>query len=153
MQSLNRMIDAGKVLYLGISDTPAWVVAKANEYARSHGLTQFSILNAIFSPCVSLKVWRLLHREHLGKVIFKSADERQSAEGRKGRPPTEKDTRVSEKLEEIATEEGTTITSVVRMSLNFIVLADSLLTFQALAYVMHKALYVYPIVGCRKWST
>lgn len=26
MQSLNRLVDQGKVLYLGISDTPAWVV-------------------------------------------------------------------------------------------------------------------------------
>lgn len=31
MQSLNQMIQAGKVLYLGVSDTPAWVVSKANE--------------------------------------------------------------------------------------------------------------------------
>lgn len=26
MQSLNRLVASGKVLYLGISDTPAWVV-------------------------------------------------------------------------------------------------------------------------------
>lgn len=31
MQSLNAMVLAGKVLYLGVSDTPAWVVSKANE--------------------------------------------------------------------------------------------------------------------------
>ena len=30
-KGLNRLVQAGKVLYLGISDTPAWVVAKANE--------------------------------------------------------------------------------------------------------------------------
>jgi hypothetical protein len=29
------------VLYLGISDTPAWVVSKANQYARDHGLAPF----------------------------------------------------------------------------------------------------------------
>jgi len=31
MQSLNQLVQAGKVLYLGVSDTPAWVVSKANE--------------------------------------------------------------------------------------------------------------------------
>jgi aryl-alcohol dehydrogenase-like predicted oxidoreductase len=31
MQSLNGVVNAGKVLYLGVSDTPAWVVSKANE--------------------------------------------------------------------------------------------------------------------------
>lgn len=31
MQSLNQAVQAGKVLYLGVSDTPAWVVSKANQ--------------------------------------------------------------------------------------------------------------------------
>jgi aryl-alcohol dehydrogenase-like predicted oxidoreductase len=31
MQSLNQVVASGKVLYLGVSDTPAWVVSKANE--------------------------------------------------------------------------------------------------------------------------
>lgn len=43
MQSLNHLVEARKVLYLGISDTPAWLVVKCNEYARQHGLRQFSV--------------------------------------------------------------------------------------------------------------
>lgn len=43
MQSLNTLVQQGKVLYLGISDTPAWVVCKANAYAREHGLRPFSV--------------------------------------------------------------------------------------------------------------
>lgn len=31
VQSLNHLVASGKVLYLGVSDTPAWVVSKANE--------------------------------------------------------------------------------------------------------------------------
>lgn len=49
MQSLNAMVLAGKVLYLGISDTPAWVVSKANEYARQNGLRQFSVYQGRWS--------------------------------------------------------------------------------------------------------
>ena len=31
MHSFNDLVVAGKVLYLGVSDTPAWVVSKANQ--------------------------------------------------------------------------------------------------------------------------
>lgn len=43
MHGLNDLVAAGKVLYLGITDTPAWVVSKANEYARQKGLRQFAV--------------------------------------------------------------------------------------------------------------
>lgn len=43
MQSLNDLVRLGKVLYLGVSDTPAWVVSQANEYARQNGLAQFVV--------------------------------------------------------------------------------------------------------------
>ncbi|KAJ9492533.1 hypothetical protein VN97_g719 [Penicillium thymicola] len=43
MQSLNTLVQQGKILYLGISDTPAWVVTKANAYPREHGLRTFSV--------------------------------------------------------------------------------------------------------------
>ncbi|KAF2189228.1 hypothetical protein K469DRAFT_563364, partial [Zopfia rhizophila CBS 207.26] len=34
MQSLNNLVVAGNVLCLGLSDAPAWIVPKANKYAR-----------------------------------------------------------------------------------------------------------------------
>ncbi|KAL6399655.1 aryl-alcohol dehydrogenase AAD14 [Ilyonectria robusta] len=43
MDSLHILVEQGKVLYLGISDTPAWVVAAANTYAKAHAKTPFSI--------------------------------------------------------------------------------------------------------------
>lgn len=49
MQSLNNLVVQGKVLYLGISDTPAWVVTKANAYARAHGLRPFSVYQGRYS--------------------------------------------------------------------------------------------------------
>lgn len=30
MRALNILVNSGKVLYLGVSDTPAWVAVKAN---------------------------------------------------------------------------------------------------------------------------
>ena len=39
MDSLHVLIEQGKVLYLGASDTSAWIVATANTYAVDHGKT------------------------------------------------------------------------------------------------------------------
>ena len=49
MQSLNTLVLQGKVLYLGISDCPAWFVTKANAYARQHGLRPFSVYQGRYS--------------------------------------------------------------------------------------------------------
>ena len=43
MDSLHILVEQGKVLYLGISDTPAYIVSAANTYARAHGKTPFTI--------------------------------------------------------------------------------------------------------------
>lgn len=52
MQSLNDLVVAGKVHYLGISDSPAWVVSKANQYARDHGLRQFVVYQGNWSIAI-----------------------------------------------------------------------------------------------------
>lgn len=66
----------------------------------------------------------------LGGGTFKTEQQRQSQEGRQV-STSEAAIKVSRVLEEIANEKSTVITSV------------------ALAYVMHKSPYVFPIVGGR----
>ena len=34
--SLDALVKRGKVLYLGVSDTPAWIVSQFNQYAKDH---------------------------------------------------------------------------------------------------------------------
>ncbi|TAK13492.1 MAG: aldo/keto reductase [Anaerolineae bacterium] len=41
MRSLDDLVRAGKVRYLGISDTPAWVISKANMLAEWRGWSRF----------------------------------------------------------------------------------------------------------------
>src|SRR4029450_10775543 len=41
MRALDDLVRAGKVLYVGISDTPAWVVSQANTLAELRGWTPF----------------------------------------------------------------------------------------------------------------
>lgn len=41
MEGLHNVVKAGKARYIGISNCFAWQLAKANFYAREHGLTEF----------------------------------------------------------------------------------------------------------------
>lgn len=144
MQSLNHLVSSRKVLYLGISDTPAWVVAKCNAYARQHGLRQFSVYQGKWSAAerdferdiipmcmdegMSLAPWGAL-----GGGYFKPKEQVGKDGGRNlAHVKSSHAEQVSDVLERIAKRKETLITSV------------------ALAYVMHKAPYVYPICGGRK---
>jgi aryl-alcohol dehydrogenase-like predicted oxidoreductase len=42
MRALDDMVRAGKILYIGISDAPAWKVAQANTLAELRGWSQFA---------------------------------------------------------------------------------------------------------------
>ncbi|KAL8849998.1 MAG: hypothetical protein Q9221_005015 [Calogaya cf. arnoldii] len=146
MHSLNTVCDQGKVLYLGISDTPAWVVSKANEYARGKGLRQFVVYEGrwsaadrdferdILSMCAA-EGMGIMPWGPLGGGNFKTEKQREAVgagQGRNMAPLREKDIKVSAALEKLADAKNTALTSV------------------ALAYILHKAPYVYPIVGGRK---
>ncbi|MEU7748198.1 aldo/keto reductase [Nonomuraea sp. NPDC049158] len=54
MRALDDAVRAGKVLYVGISDAPAWIVSRANTLAQWHG----------WSPFIGLQVpYNLLQRD------------------------------------------------------------------------------------------
>ncbi|KAJ5558297.1 hypothetical protein N7535_008510 [Penicillium sp. DV-2018c] len=148
MTSLNQLVVAGKVLYLGVSDTPAWIVSKANQYARDHALRPFSVYQGKWNaanrdferdiiPMAASEGMGLAPWASLGGGAFKTTAEREEI-AKSGSHPgrqtaaTERDIAVSKVLEGIAEKRGTALTSV------------------ALAYVMRKAPYVVPIVGGRK---
>lgn len=145
MQSLNHLVAARKVLYLGISDTPAWVVARANEYARCNGLRQFCVYQGEWSaskrdfereiiPMCRAEGMGLAPWGSLGSGMFKTEEQRQKGQ-KEGRSqvnePTEAQIKVSKALEAVAKRKGCIITSVAQ------------------AYVRAKAPYVFPIVGGR----
>jgi aryl-alcohol dehydrogenase-like predicted oxidoreductase len=49
MRALDDVVKAGKVLYVGASDTPAWVVSRANMLAELRGWTPFSAIQIEYS--------------------------------------------------------------------------------------------------------
>ncbi|KAI1658297.1 Aldo/keto reductase [Daldinia decipiens] len=141
MQSLNHLVAAGKVLHLGVSDTPAWVVSKANEYARQNGLRQFSVYQGRWSasqrdfereiiPMCRSEGMGIAPWGALGGGKFKTEEQRKSDAGRKIQA-TEEDIKVSKVLEAVAKRKNTLITSIAQ------------------AYVSSKVPYVFPIVGGR----
>ncbi|EFR05231.1 aryl-alcohol dehydrogenase [Nannizzia gypsea CBS 118893] len=143
MQSLNNLIRQGKVLYLGISDTPAWVVSKANAYARENGLRPFSVYQGRYSALVrdlerdiipmcrdegmAIHPWGVLGS---GMYFYISPDVPPKVGGRQTpHVMTGREEKVSAVLDVIAKRHNVPITTV------------------ALSYAMQKAPYIFPMVG------
>lgn len=155
MNSLHDLVVEGKVLYLGVSDTPAWVVSRANMYAQVHGKTPFAIYQGHWSLLdrsfereiipmartlgLALAPWDVLGG---GKFRTDAEEEERKQSGEKGRAiagmgigweRNENEKKISRALEKVAGEVGATnIRSV------------------ALAYVLQKTPYVFPLIGGRK---
>jgi aryl-alcohol dehydrogenase-like predicted oxidoreductase len=49
MRALDDMVKAGKILYAGISDAPAWIVSQANTIANTRGWTEFAGIQIEYS--------------------------------------------------------------------------------------------------------
>jgi aryl-alcohol dehydrogenase-like predicted oxidoreductase len=151
MDSLHILVEQSKVLYLGISDSPAWVVAAANTYAKQAHKTPFSVYQG---------QWNVMKRDleheimpmarHFGMAIcpwdvagggrFKTKkmieEKKKAGEGVRsmfGVEQTNDEAKISEALEKVAEEHG-----------------GASITAIAIAYVMQKTRYVVPIIGGRK---
>ncbi|KAK4047038.1 putative aryl-alcohol dehydrogenase aad14 [Microbotryomycetes sp. JL221] len=152
MDSLHSLVTQGKVLYLGVSDTPAWIVSAANTYAKAHGKTPFSIYQGRWNVMLrdferdiipmtrhfgmALAPWDVLGG---GRIKSKKQLEAKRAEGEKLRAllgpedQSEEEVKFSEVLSAIAEEHGVESPTAI-----------------CLAYVMSKTPYVFPLVGGRK---
>ncbi|OLN87745.1 Norsolorinic acid reductase A 2 [Colletotrichum chlorophyti] len=133
-----------EVLYLGVSNTPAWVVVKANAYARANGLTPFSVyqgnwnaahrdMEAEIIPICEDQGMAIVPWAALGDGQLMTATQRKEAEkdadARKAFHGLEPPIALCDTLERIAEQKGTTLQAI------------------ALAYLFHQSTYVFPIVG------
>ncbi|KZV64738.1 Aldo/keto reductase [Peniophora sp. CONT] len=153
MNSLHNLVVSGKVLYLGVSDTPAWIVADANRYAREQGKTPFVIYQGRWNVLsrdfereiipmarhlgLALAPWDVLAS---GKIRTDAEEEARRKTGEQGRDlfgqgweRSEDEKKMAATLEKIAAEVGTKSIQAV-----------------AIAYVLQKTPYVFPIIGGRK---
>lgn len=149
MDSLHLLVQQGKVLYLGISDAPAWVVAGANHYAKAHGKTPFSIYQGQWSILL-----RDLEREVLPMATYFGMAV--AAWGALGGGKFQRPEEVAEKKSKGETQRSTMkqTEEEQKMSAALAKVADAhgvkSLTAVALAYVRSKAPNVLPLVGGRK---
>ncbi|QIW96585.1 hypothetical protein AMS68_002103 [Peltaster fructicola] len=139
MDALHLLVLQDKVLYLGISDTPAWVIAAANTYASDHGKTPFSIVQGKWNVAdrdferellpmathfgMAIAPWNVLGG---GRFRTTESDSPRTAD------QTEEEAAISKKLSKIADAHSTTIQSI------------------CIAYLRGKSSLVIPLIGGRK---
>ncbi|KAK4493604.1 hypothetical protein PRZ48_015271 [Zasmidium cellare] len=134
MRHLHALVMDRQVLYLGISNAPAWVVVKANMFARTNGLTPFSVYqgkwNAGFRD-LEAEIVLMCEDQGMGIVPYgvfgggqlrtslqreadRSAGAALAGTTRKPKFMSERHIKLSEVLEDIGQEHGTSLQAVVR---------------------------------------
>ena len=155
MRGFDDLVSSGKVLYVGISDAPAWYVARANTLAELRGWSQFVGLQIEYSLIertpehellpmakelgITVTPWSPLAGGILaGKYLDMESDDAKT--GRYGSemfqgalvPERDRKTRIAQEVVNIANELGVSASQV------------------ALAWLRHKDSTMIPIIGTRK---
>ena len=147
MRSFDDLVSQGKVHYIGISDAPAWVVARANTMAELKGWTQFTGLQIEYSlfersaerdllPMakdldIAVTPWGVIGGGALsGKYLEKKDVEGRVPENSKRR--SERNSKIAAVNVEIAKELGVTPTQL------------------AVKWAMQRNQLIIPIIGARR---
>ena len=154
MHSFETLIRQGKVLYIGISDAPAWWIARANTLAELRGWTQFVGLQIEYSLLertperellpmakelgLTVTAWSPLAGGVLtGKYLNESADENTrygTEEMQQFMGDKERGSKIAREIKAVADEIGTSAAQV------------------ALAWLRYRQQPIIPIIGTRKLS-
>ncbi len=146
MRGLDDLVSAGKVLYVGISDTPAWIVSRANTIADFRGWSPFVGLQIRYSLIdrtaeadllpmaraldLAVTPWSVLGA---GVLTGKYSRGNQPEDGRakEGAATRERNLEIAESVVDIAEEIGCKPSQV------------------AIAWVRQQAGVVIPLIGAR----
>jgi aryl-alcohol dehydrogenase-like predicted oxidoreductase len=149
MRALDDAVRTGKVLYLGASDTPAWVVSRANMLAELRGWTPFSAIQVEYSlvqrtverdllPMAAALELAALAWAPLGRGLltgkYSRADGRSDDRGRLSADDARRDKRnlaIADAVDEVADELGVPSSQV------------------AVAWLRQQRGEVLPLVGAR----
>jgi aryl-alcohol dehydrogenase-like predicted oxidoreductase len=150
MRGLDDIVRAGKVLYVGISDTPAWIVAQANTLAQLHGWSPFVGLQIEYSLAqreperdllpmarafdLGVTAWSPLAGGILSGKYGKATTAKPDTAryGGEANPPDERKLRVGETVTTLADEIGRPASQV------------------ALNWLRQRRTLVIPIIGARR---
>lgn len=145
MRALDDAVTAGKVLYVGISDSPAWVVSRANTLAEWRGWTPFAGLQVPYSllnrdaerellPMAEAYGLSVTAWSPLGGGVLSGKYGRPDAPERSRLTPgsiAERDLAIAREVEAVAQELGATSAQV------------------ALAWTRARSAAVLPMIGAR----
>jgi aryl-alcohol dehydrogenase-like predicted oxidoreductase len=153
MRALDDLVRAGKVLYIGVSDTPAWVVSASNTLAELRGWTSFIGLQIEYSLLQRTPERDLLPMaEHFGMSILAWAPLAGGVlTGKYTRDPKHSSTDSLRKQGNVS--RGRTSEHALEIARMVDAIADELgvtSTQVAAAWVMAQGYRYIPIVGARK---
>ncbi|MBO0807678.1 MAG: aldo/keto reductase [Actinobacteria bacterium] len=147
MRALDDVVRAGKVLYAGISDAPAWVVSRANTLADWHGWTPFIGLQVPYSLVrrdierellpmaeslgLSVAAWSPLANGVLSGKFTRSGEPGPTRMRQTGQDISERELRIAREVDAVADELEVSSSQV------------------ALAWTMARDRWVHPLVGAR----
>ncbi len=150
MRGLDDLVRSGKVGYVGISDTPAWIVSQANTLAQWRGWTPFAALQIEYSLVertverdlipmaeafgMTVTPWSPLGQGVLTGKYNGDKKEGEARRGDGGPPVSERNLAIAQTVVEVAAETGHTPSQV------------------ALAWLLAQGPNVIPILGSRKAS-
>jgi aryl-alcohol dehydrogenase-like predicted oxidoreductase len=158
LRGLDDLVRTGKILYIGISDTPAWIVSRCNTIAELKGWTAFAGIQVQYNLILrdierellpmtnkldlAITAWGTLAAGFLTGKYNKSANEKNTAGARLTLNPTsslrgidrlrtENNIAIAEEVEKISIEIGKTPTQV------------------AVNWARQKSYNIIPIIGAR----
>jgi len=138
MRALDDVVRTGKVLYLGVSNWPAWTLVKANKYARRHGLNRFVVYEGRWNAAereIEREIVPMCKAEGMGISVwsalgggkFKTASQHEEGGGRiytddLGGASAESFQKAFHALERVAVRKGT---SPISVALRYVMLKVS----------------------------
>lgn len=148
MRAFDDLVRSGKVLYIGISDAPAWIVAQANTLAQCYGWTPFVALQVEYSlvqrtperdllPMAKAFDLAVTPWSPLGQGVLTgkyNQSQSNSEEQRRLEQIPEKNLAIAQVVSQVASEIGHSPSQV------------------ALAWLLAQSGVTIPIVGARKLS-
>jgi aryl-alcohol dehydrogenase-like predicted oxidoreductase len=157
MRAFDDLVRSGKVLYVGISDAPAWVVAKSNTMAELRGWTRYVGLQIEYSllertverelipvakdQSMTVLAWSPLKNGMLTGKYLPGGQAGMASDARMN----------SEMMKSFATADDAslrTVREVVALAKEMDVSPAQL----SLAWLLHRPVPVVPIIGARKLS-
>ncbi len=148
MRGLDDLVRSGKVLYVGVSDAPAWVVSRANMLAELRGWSPFVGLQIEYSLIertverellpmaqalgITVTPWAPIAGGVLSGKYTRGADPDTKRAGGNERRLTEQNLAIAREVDAVADELGKSSTQV------------------AIAWVRQRGDHIIPIIGARK---